>query len=101
MSNGFCTFVLNNLREMQKLGFSEFQETYKDLLDTYVTTNLNHITEHSEFYEDIIFKMFDFYQRSEHDLSVRDLVIPFHIFLHSMFKYKPSVEKNDDELKIL
>jgi hypothetical protein len=86
---------------MQKLGLTEFTETYKDLLDLYVTSNYTHYEEHLEFYEDVIFKLFDFYQRSEHDLSVRDLVTPFHIFLHAMFKYKPSVEKNDDELKIL
>ena len=86
---------------MQKLGLTEFTETYKDLLDLYVTSNYTHYDENLSFYEDVIFKLFDFYQRSEHDLSVRDLVTPFHIFLHAMFKYKPSVEKNDNELKIL
>ena len=86
---------------MQKLGFSEFAETFKDLLDVYVTTNYSHIEQNSDFYEDVIFKLFDFYQRSENISNVRDLIIPFHIFLHAMFKYKPSVEKNDDELKIL
>ena len=86
---------------MQKLGFSEFEETFKDLLDVYVTTNYSHIEQNSDFYEDVIFKLFDFYQRSENISNVRVLIIPFHIFLHAMFKYKPSVEKNDDELKIL
>lgn len=86
---------------MQKLGFSEFEETFKDLLDVYVTTNYSHIEQNIDFYEDIIFKLFDFYQRSESIYNVRDLITPFHIFLHAMFKYKPSVEKNDDELKIL
>ena len=44
---------------MQKLGFSEFEETFKDLLDVYVTTNYSHIEQNSDFYEDVIFKLFD------------------------------------------
>ena len=88
-------------REEQKLGFIEFQEVFKESIDSYNITSLSHIEEFESFYEEVSFKMFDVYQRSEHNLSVRDLVTPFHIFLHAMFKYKPSVEKNDDEIKIL
>lgn len=85
----------------QKLGLSEFREVFYDNLDTFNITTLIHIEDNEDFYEDIIFKLYDFYQRSTKDLSIRDLVIPFQIFLFSMFTNKPSVYKEDDVVKII
>lgn len=86
---------------MEKLGILEFSEVCYDNIDTFITTSLLHIEENKEFYDDVIFKLYDFYQRSDKDLSVRDLIIPFNIFLYSMFKNNPSTEKNEKELKII
>lgn len=86
---------------MQKLGLTEFTEVFYDNLDTILTTSLIHLEDNRDFYDEIVFRMFDVYQRENKEYSVNELVIFVHIFLHAMFKYKPSVEKNDNELKIL
>ncbi len=96
----FRNFVVNNL-EMEKLGLTEFSEVFYDNLDTVLTTSLLHLEENESFYDEVVFRMFDVYQRDNRDYSVNDLLLLFHIFLHAMFRYKPSVEKNDNELKIL
>lgn len=86
---------------MDKLGLSEFRQVFFDNLDSYVVTSFYHIDENTDFYEDVVLRLFDFYQRPENNFNVRDLLIPFQIFLHAMFKYKPSLEKNDEQIKIL
>ena len=85
----------------QKLGIREFTEVFYDNIDTFNITSTIHIEENENFYDDIVIKLFDFYQRSNLDLQIRDLVLPFHIFLHSMFTNKPNVYKEDNVIKIL
>ena len=48
---------------MQKLGLNEFTEVFFDSLDTVLTTSLIHVEENQAFYDDIVFKMYDVYQR--------------------------------------
>lgn len=86
---------------MQKLGVTEFEEVFYANLDTFNITSSIHIEENEDFYNDILLKLYDFYQRSPLDLQIRDLVIPFQIFLHSMFTNKPSVYKEENVIKIL
>jgi len=88
-----------NLRS--RLGYSEFNEIFYELLDTYITTSLVHVEANKEFYDDVIFKMFDVYQRDNKEYSVKELVLFFHIFLHSMFKNKPSTDRNEDEITLI
>ena len=86
---------------MSKLGLTEFRQVFFDNLDSYVVTNFSHIEENTDFYEEVVLKLFDFYQRPENSFNVRDLVTPFHIFLYAMFKHKPSTDKNDEEIVII
>lgn len=86
--------------KMQKLGLIEFREVFFESLDTIIMTSLLHIDENKPFYEEVVFKLFDIYQRENSNYSVKELILFFHVFLHSMFKHKPSVEKNEDDIKI-
>jgi len=84
----------------RKLGISEFSQVFMENLDTLITVNQIHVDQNENFYNEVIFKCFDLYQRESSDFSVNDTLKFFHIFLYSMFKHKPSVEKNDDEIKL-
>jgi hypothetical protein len=85
---------------MQKLGLSEFKEVFYDNLDTLITTSQVHVRDYEDFYEEVIFRCFDVYQRENSSYEIRDIVKLFHIFLFAMFKYKPSVDRNEDEILI-
>ena len=85
---------------MDKLGFSEYRETFFELLDSLTVTSSVHLSQEFDFYEEVVFKCFDLYQRENSNFSVGDSVKFFHIFLYAMFKHTPSVEKNDDEIKL-
>lgn len=85
---------------MSKLGIIEFRETFFDLLDTLTVSSSIHVEQESEFYEEVIFKSFDLYQRETSDYSVSEIIKFFHIFLYAAFKHKPSVEKDDDTIKL-
>ncbi len=82
----------------QRLGLIEFSEVFRGQLDTFFLTTEVHLEQNELFYSDAIFKIFDVYQRSEVEYSVSDLIKVFHCFLYSMFKNKPSLDKNDDEI---
>lgn len=86
---------------MQKLGITEFREVFFQNIDTIITTSLIHVDENRNFYEEVAFKLFDVYQREDSNYSIKELNTFFHIFLYSMFKHKPDVEKNDDDIKLL
>ena len=85
---------------MQKLGLDEFTEVFYDSLDTVLTTSLIHVEENQDFYDDIVFKMFDVYQRDSSNFYIKDLVTFFHIFLHSMFKNQPDTNRAEDEIRL-
>ena len=85
---------------MEKLGIIEFRETFFDLLDTITVSSSLHVEQESEFYEEIIFKSFDLYQRENSNYSISEIIKFFHIFLYATFKHKPSVEKDDDTIKL-
>lgn len=85
---------------MSKLGIIEFRETFFDLLDTLTVSSSIHVEQESEFYEEVIFKCFDLYQRESSDYSVSEIIKFFHIFLYATFKHRPNVEKDDDTIKL-
>lgn len=84
--------------KQQKLGLTEFSETFFENLDDLVITNQSHIVQNEEFYNEICFKCFDIYQRESSDFSVNDILKFVHVFLYATFKHKPSVDKDDDEI---
>lgn len=81
---------------MQKLGIVEFSDVFNSNLDSLLITSESHILRNGNFYEEVIFKLFDIYQRDNSNYSINDLIKVFHIFLYSMFKHKPDTEKNED-----
>lgn len=85
---------------IQKLGLSEFSETFLSNLDTLTVTSELNVEKDKNFYNEVVFKCFDLYQRESSNYSVNDMLKMFHIFLYAKFKHKPSVEKNDDEIKL-
>lgn len=82
----------------ERLGLIEFTEYFMSNIDSHFISSEIHLAENQNFYEDAVFKVFDVYQRSEVEYSISDLVKIFHCFLWSLFKNKPSLEKNDDEI---
>jgi hypothetical protein len=83
-----------------KLGYLEFEEVFLENLDSITITSLKHIEENKDFYDEIVFKCFDLYQRETSNFSVNDSLKFFHIFLYSAFKHRPNVEKEDDVIKL-
>jgi hypothetical protein len=83
-----------------KLGLTEFRQVFLENIDSITITSLSHIDSNESFYEDIIFKLFDLYQRESSDYSVNEILKFVHIFLFSAFKYKLDVYKDDDEIKL-
>ena len=52
------------------------------------------------FYEEIIYKGFEVYQKDSVNYSVAEIVNFFHIFLYSMFLHKPIVDKPEDKITL-
>lgn len=87
-------------REDQKLGYLEFEQVFMENIDSITITSLEHISENKNFYDEVIFKCFDLYQRENSNFSVGDTLKFFHIFLYATFKHRPNVEKDDDTIKL-
>jgi len=78
------------------LGYEEFRIEVYDRLSR-VITNQNHIDENQDFYEEIIFKMFEKYKNGTvNRVSITQCVLLFDIFLHSMFENKPKTFLPED-----
>jgi len=85
---------------MRKLGLIEFTEVFYDNLDTLIISSELNVAENKNFYDEVIFKCFDIYQRDGNDYSVNDILKFFHVFLYAAFKHKFDVYKDDDEIKL-
>ncbi len=90
----------SNTEEMErKLGLAEFKEVFFDNLGTLIT-NENHITNNYDFYEDIIFKCFEMYQKQSSVYIVTDFTKILNIFLKSLFLNQPDTELPEDVITI-
>ena len=89
-----------NYNEEQKLGYLEFQDVFYSNLDTLITTSNSNVISDKNFYDEVVFKCFDLYQRETSNYSVSEILKFFHIFLYAKFKHKPSVEKDDDVITL-
>lgn len=85
---------------MSKLGLVEFSEVFLDNLDTLIISSELHVESNKDFYDEVIFKCFDIYQREGNDYSVNDILKFFHSFLYAAFKHRLNVYKDDDEIKL-
>ena len=86
--------------QRNKLGYLEFTEIFYQNLDTLITTSITNVENDKEFYDEVVFKCFDLYQRESSHYSVSEILKFFHIFLYAKFKHKPSVEKDDNEITL-
>jgi hypothetical protein len=88
---------INQLRkDREKLGYEEFRQVVLENISK-VITNQSHIEDNSEFYNMIIFKLFEKYQNDlMEDYTINQVVKMFDIFLYSMFKYSPSTKLPED-----
>ena len=85
--------------EIQKLGIKEYEEVFYDNLSTLIT-NSSHIESCKDFYDEIVYKSFEVYQKNTSNYSVNEILNFFHIFLYAMFNEKPSVEKPEDKITL-
>lgn len=85
---------------MSKLGLTEFFDVAYSNLDTLIISSEVHVEQNKDFYDDVLFKCFDIYQRDGSDYSVNEILKFFHIFLYAAFKHRLNVYKDDDEIKL-
>lgn len=82
-----------------KLGITEFREVFFENLSTLIT-NEEHIIQENSFYEEVIYKCFEIYQKENITYSINEILNFFHVFLYSMFLHKPNVNKPEDKITL-
>lgn len=83
-----------------KLGLLEFSDVFYSNLDTLITTSTVNVEADKNFYDEVVFKCFDLYQRESSNYTVSEILKFFHIFLYAKFKHKPSVDKDDETITL-
>lgn len=82
-----------------KLGLTEYTAFFFENLSTLVT-NQAHIDENKNFYDEVVFKTFEIYQKNSSDYTITEILNFIHVFLYAMFNEKPSVEKPEDKITL-
>ena len=99
----FCNFVAEKKEIMNykdnKLGLTEYTAFFFENLSTLVT-NQAHIDENKNFYDEVVFKTFEIYQKNSSDYTITEILNFIHVFLYAMFNEKPSVEKPEDKITL-
>ena len=99
----FCNFVAEKKEIMNykdnKLGLTEYTAFFLENLSTLVT-NQAHIDENKNFYDEVVFKTFEIYQKNSSDYTITEILNFIHVFLYAMFNEKPSVEKPEDKITL-
>lgn len=86
--------------EQGKLGYTEFSDHFYDQL-SHLITNQAHIDQCQDFYEEIIFKLYELYLHSKSEsFSVNQCVRVFEVVLFSMFKYNPTTQLPEDLINL-
>jgi hypothetical protein len=87
------------MENRDKLGISEFEEVLLDCLSTIIIPR-SYIEENKEFWDSIVFKLFEDYYYSPEPLSIRKQAKTLDIVFNSLFTFKPPVEKPTDILNL-
>lgn len=88
------------MREMKEtLGLAEFEEVLMDLISPMIV-NRNYILTHQEFWNNLIFKLFENYHYSAVDIPVSHYAKIIDIFFGNIFEYNPSSVKPEDIIDI-
>jgi hypothetical protein len=85
--------------ENQKLGQSEYEEVLLDNISM-VVINRNYIKENLDFWNNIVFKMFEEYYFSSEEISIRTQARFLEIFFDCNIKFKPAQELPNDVLDL-
>lgn len=80
---------------MEKLGLLEYHEVLLDNISK-VVINRNYIAQNQEFWDEIVFKLFEEYRFSLEDTSIRKQAKLLEIFFHSLFEFQPAVVQPED-----
>lgn len=83
----------------QKLGQIEYEEVLLDNLSK-VVINRRYIKENQDFWDNIIFKMFEEYYFSSEEITIRKQAKYLELFFDCNIKFKPSQELPEDVLDL-
>lgn len=85
--------------ENKRLGIAEYSEVLLDNLSK-VVVNRNYLEQNQEFWDTIVFKLFEQYYYSLEEISIRKQAEGLEIFFNALFLFKPSTEKPEDLINI-
>lgn len=85
--------------EEQKLGQIEYEEVLLDNISK-VVINRNYIKENQDFWNNLIFKMFEEYYFSSEPISIRKQSKYIEIFFDCNIKFKPTQKLPKDVLDL-
>lgn len=80
---------------MEKLGLSEYSEVLLDNVSK-VVINRAYIENNQEFWNNIVFKLYEEYFFSLEQTSIRKQAKLLEIFFNGLFEFHPAVEKPED-----
>jgi len=78
-----------------KLGQSEYEEVLLDNISK-VVVNRNYIAQNKDFWDAIVFKLFEEYYFSLEETSIRKQAKILEIFFNCLFELHPAVNKPED-----
>lgn len=82
-----------------KLGQVEYYEVLLDNISK-IVINRNYISRNQQFWDSMVFKMFEEYRFSLEDISIRKQAKLLEIFFGSLFEFSPETEKPEDIIEI-
>lgn len=95
----FVRLHKNQKMEEQKLGQTEYEEVLLDNLSK-VVVNRSFIKQNKQFWDNLVFKMFEEYYFSMEFVSIKKQARLLEIYLHCMFSYKPALKLPEDVLEL-
>lgn len=85
--------------QRERVGQVEYSEILLDNISTVVIPR-SYIEQNQEFWDDIVFKLFEDYYFSPEEVSVRKQAKIVEVILGKMFEHKPSTEKPEDVITL-
>ena len=79
----------------KRFGEIEYEEIFLDKLSK-VIVNRNYIEQNSQFWDIVIFKLWEQYYFSKREITIDSQVQSFEIIMDSVFKYHPALELPED-----
>lgn len=84
----------------ERLGITEYTEVLLDSISRMIVTQ-SYIDENNDFFDHLIFKMWENYMNSLEYISIRKQSQLLEIFLGTLLKEKPSVNLPEDSIDLL